>query len=73
LLVRGGDHLGVADGAAGLDDGADVGVGEEVEAVAEGKEGVAGGHVVGDRQDRFRKIARDFLDREIEYLELMTL
>src|SRR5947209_3767011 len=42
-LIRGGDHLAVANGAAGLDDGGDAGIGEEVEAVAKGAEGVGGG------------------------------
>ena len=44
VLVGGGDHLGVADAAAGLDDGRDAGGGGGVEAVAEREEGVAGAH-----------------------------
>src|SRR4051812_35781845 len=57
-LVRCLDDLSVADGAAGLDDRGDAGVREEVEAVAEGEEGVGGGVGAGGRQDRFHD--RDF-------------
>jgi hypothetical protein len=48
LLVGGGDHLGVAHGAAGLDDRGGAGLGQHVEAVAEGEEGIRGDHAAGD-------------------------
>jgi len=57
-FIRGGDDFRVADGTSGLDDGANSGVGEEVEAVAEGEEGVGGGEGAGGGQDRFHD--RDF-------------
>ena len=43
LLVGGGDHLVVALAAAGLDHGGDPRPGQDVQAVAEGEEGVRGG------------------------------
>src|SRR6202008_1331746 len=42
VLVRRGDHFLVADGAAGVDDGADPGLRRGVHAVAEGEEGIRG-------------------------------
>src|SRR3712207_3218530 len=42
VLVGGGDDFGVADGAAGLDDGGDAVPGRLVEAVADGEELVGG-------------------------------
>src|ERR1700741_5131456 len=49
VLVGGGDDLGIAHGAAGLDDGAHAGPGRRVHAVAEGEEGVG-------RQRRLREV-----------------
>ncbi len=49
--VGGGDDLGVADRAAGLDDGGGAGFGDDLEAVGEGEEGVGGGDGAGERED----------------------
>lgn len=50
-LVSGGDDFVVAHGAAGLNHGADAGVGEDVEAVAEREECIGRGERVFRRQD----------------------
>ena len=44
VLVAGGDHLGVAARAAGLDDGRDAGRGGAVDRIVEREEGVGGQH-----------------------------
>ena len=44
VLVGGGDHLVVADAAAGLDDRRDAGRGGGIEAITEREEGVARAH-----------------------------
>ncbi len=51
--VGGVDDLGVADGAAGLDDGGCAGLGDGFEAVGEWEEGVGGGYGALEREDGF--------------------
>ena len=47
------DDLGVADRAAGLDDGGCTGIGDGFEAVGEREEGVGGGYGSFEREDGF--------------------
>ena len=49
--VGGFDDLWVADGAAGLNDGGGPGVGDDLETVGKGEEGVGGGDGAGERED----------------------